>query len=51
MITHIFSTHFAVNLFICKYWKRKQSMKQQLYRACEKRKSKQKQNQVTSSLN
>ena len=37
--------------FICRNWKRKQSMKQELYRPCEKRKSKQKQNQMTSSLN
>ena len=37
--------------FICRNWKRKQSMEQQLYRGCEKTKSKQKQNQVTSSLN
>ena len=46
-----FSTHFAINLFICTTWKLKQTMKQQSHRACERTKSKQKQNQVTSHSN
>ena len=32
--------------FICTIWKRKQTMEQELHRACEQTKSKQKQNQV-----
>ena len=37
--------------FICTTWKRKQTMEQQPHRACERTKSKQKQNQVTSHSN
>ena len=37
--------------FIYTTWKRKQTMKQQPHRACERMKSKQKQNQVTSHSN
>ena len=37
--------------FICTTWKRKQTMEQQPHRACERTKSKQKQNQVMSHSN
>ena len=36
--------------FICTTWKRKQTLEQQPHRACERTKSKQKQNEVTSHL-
>ena len=47
IFTHIFSTHST----ICKTWKRKQTMEQQWHRACERTKSKQKQNHATSHSN
>ena len=50
IIIHIFSTYFAINLFYLhnlKTW----TMEQQLHRAWERTKSKQKQNQVTSRSN
>ena len=42
IIIHIFSTHFAINLFFCTTWKRKETIEQQPHRACEGTKSKQK---------
>ena len=51
IIIHIFSTHFAINLFICTTWKRKQTMEKQPHCVCERRRSKQKRNQVTSHSN
>ena len=51
IIIHIFSTHFAINLFICTTWKRKQTMEKQPHCVCERRRSKQKRNHVTSHSN
>ena len=42
---------FQSTSFISTTWKRKQTMKQQLHRACERTESKQKQNKVTSHSN
>ena len=38
IITHNFSIHFAINLFICTSWKHKQTMEQHPHCACEKTK-------------
>ena len=51
IIIHIFSIHFAMNLFICTTWKRKQIMEQQPHRVYDRIKSKQKQNKVMSHSN
>ena len=48
IIIYIYGTHFESTYFICTTWKRKQTIEQQPHLACERTKSKQKQNQVTS---
>ena len=51
IIIHILVLILQSTCFICTTWKRKQTMEQQPHRACERTKSKQKQNQVTSHSN
>ena len=51
IITQIFSTHFAINLYFCTTWRRKQTMEKQPHHACERTKLKHKRNQVTLHSN